>query len=146
MRHVNNRRKKERLQLEREAGFWIRLGAALLDGIIIGVPLYVLSLIISGDTNRDVWTDILSALYSLLVPVFWNGYTIGKRICGIRIRKIDDFMPPTLWTMIKRNIIAGLVYGLTCGIAVIVSAVMVGVREDKRSIHDFIAGTEVVHD
>jgi len=132
--------------LEREAGFWIRLGAALLDGIIIGVPLYVLSLIISGDTNRDVWTDILSALYSLLVPVFWNGYTIGKRICGIRIRKIDDFMPPTLWTMIKRNIIAGLVYGLTCGIAVIVSAVMVGVREDKRSIHDFIAGTEVVHD
>ncbi|MCM3634862.1 MULTISPECIES: RDD family protein [Paenibacillus] len=134
------------MQLEREAGFWIRLGAALLDGIIIGVPLYVLSLIISGDTNRDVWTDILSALYSLLVPVFWNGYTIGKRICGIRIRKIDDFMPPTLWTMIKRNIIAGLVYGLTCGIAVIVSAVMVGVREDKRSIHDFIAGTEVVHD
>lgn len=132
--------------MEREAGFWIRLGAALLDGIIIGVPLYVLSLIISGDTNRDVWTDILSALYSLLVPVFWNGYTIGKRICGIRIRKIDDFMPPTLWTMIKRNIIAGLVYGLTCGIAVIVSAVMVGVREDKRSIHDFIAGTEVVHD
>jgi len=132
--------------MEREAGFWIRLGALLLDGIIVGVPLLIISYSIYGDLDRDVFTDILSGLYSLLVPIFWNGYTIGKRICGIRIRKVDDFLSPTLWTMIKRNVIAGLVYGLTCGIAIIVSAFMVGLREDKRSLHDLIAGTEVVHD
>jgi len=132
--------------LAREAGFWIRLGALLLDGLIIGVPLAIISLVISGDADRNYVTDVLSALYSLLVPVFWNGYTVGKRICGVKIRKVDDFLPPTLWTMIKRNIIAGLVYGLTCGIAAIVSAFMVGLREDKRSLHDLIAGTEVVYD
>lgn len=132
--------------MAREAGFWIRLGALLLDGLIIGVPLAIISLVISGDADRNYVTDVLSALYSLLVPVFWNGYTVGKRICGVKIRKVDDFMPPTLWTMIKRNIIAGLVYGLTCGIAAIVSAFMVGLREDKRSLHDLIAGTEVVYD
>ncbi|MFC6333155.1 RDD family protein [Paenibacillus septentrionalis] len=132
--------------MAREAGFWIRLGALLLDGLIIGVPLAIISLVISGDADRNYVTDVLSALYSLLVPVFWNGYTVGKRICGVKIRKVDDFLPPTLWTMIKRNIIAGLVYGLTCGIAAIVSAFMVGLREDKRSLHDLIAGTEVVYD
>lgn len=47
------------------------------------------------------------------------------------------------WTMIKRDLITGLVYGLTLGIAIIVSACMVGIREDKRAIHDFIAGTYV---
>ena len=32
------------------------------------------------------------------------------------------------------------------GIGVIVSAFMVGLREDRRAIHDFVAGTEVVWD
>lgn len=44
-----------------------------------------------------------------------------------------------------RNLVAGIVYGLTFGIGVLISAFMVGLREDKRAIHDFIAGTEVVY-
>jgi uncharacterized RDD family membrane protein YckC len=45
--------------------------------------------------------------------------------------------------MIKRNVIAGLVYGITFGIALIVSIFMVAFRHDKRAIHDMIAGTYV---
>ncbi|MGG1637861.1 RDD family protein [Paenibacillus sp. FSL K6-3182] len=127
------------------AGFWIRLGASLLDGIIIGIPLAIISLLFTGgNEGRDYFTDVVSFLYSLLVPVFWSGYTIGKRICGVQIRKLDG-SPPGIGTMLLRNVVGGLVYGLTLGIAVIVSAFMVGLREDKRAIHDFIAGTEVVH-
>lgn len=73
------------------------------------------------------------------MPVFWSGYTIGKRICGIRIRRVDDHLPPSLGTMLLRNVVAGIVYALTLGIGVIISAFMVAFREDKRSIHDFIA-------
>lgn len=131
----------------REAGFWIRLGAGLLDGIIVGIPIFVISLVLfTGDPARDYFTNIVSILYSLLVPVFWKGFTIGKRLCGIRIRKVSDGMPPTIVTMLLRNVVGGLVYGLTLGIGTIVSALMVGLREDKRAIHDFIAGTEVVYD
>lgn len=127
------------------AGFWIRLGAGLLDAIIIAIPLTIISLILTGgDGEGDYFTRILSFLYTLLVPVFWNGYTIGKRICGIQIRKLDG-SPPTIGTMLLRNVVAGLVYGLTLGIAFIVSIVMVAAREDKRAIHDFIAGTEVAY-
>ncbi|RCW51318.1 RDD family protein [Paenibacillus prosopidis] len=128
------------------AGFWIRLGASLLDGLIVGLPLYLLSLLISGGPGgEEYFTDVISFLYSLLLPVFWNGYTIGKRICGIQIRKLDG-SAPRLGTMILRNVVGGLIYALTLGIAAIVSAFMVGLREDKRAIHDFIAGTEVLYD
>ncbi|XEC96304.1 RDD family protein [Paenibacillus tarimensis] len=133
--------------MEREAGFWIRLGALLLDAIIIGIPLAIISLAITGGKSADEpITNLLSLLYSLLLPVIWNGYTVGKRICGIRIRKVSDHMPPTILTMLLRNIVGAIVYGLTLGIGVIVSIFMIALREDKRSIHDFIAGTEVIHD
>lgn len=129
--------------MEQPAGFWIRLGASLLDGIILGIPLAILGFLVFGD--GDQWfVNIVQFLYSLILPVIWNGYTIGKRICGIRIRKVDTEEAPTIGTMLLRNVVAGLVYGLTLGIAAIVSAFMVGLREDKRAIHDLIAGTEVV--
>ncbi|OPA79454.1 hypothetical protein BVG16_10305 [Paenibacillus selenitireducens] len=126
------------------AGFWIRLGASLLDGLIVGVPLAILSYSITGGYGKEYVTDLLSFLYTLLLPVFWDGYTIGKRCVGIRIVKLDG-SPPTIGTMLLRQVAAGLIYGFTFGIAAIISAIMVGVREDKRSIHDFIAGTEVVY-
>ncbi|WP_237087898.1 RDD family protein [Paenibacillus crassostreae] len=129
------------------AGFWIRIGATLLDAIIVSIPLAFFSLIITGgENNEELVTDILSFLYSLLLPVVWGGYTIGKRICGIKIRRVDDHSSPGIVTMLLRNLVAGVIYGLTFGIGVIISALMVGLREDKRSIHDFIAGTEVVFD
>ncbi|WP_419962682.1 RDD family protein [Psychrobacillus sp. BM2] len=123
------------------AGFWIRFGASLLDGIIIGIPLAIISLILLGEA--DTWfTTSAQMIYSLLLPVIWTGYTVGKKILGIRIVKLDE-TDVDFWTMIKRDLITGLVYGLTLGIAIIVSACMVGIREDKRALHDFIAGTYV---
>jgi len=129
-----------------QAGFWIRLGAAILDAIIVGIPLAILSYIVTGDFDDNIITNLLSFLYTLLLPVIWGGYTIGKRICGIKIRKVSDLSPPGIGTMLLRNVVAGLIYAITFGIATIVSALMVGLREDKRSIHDFIAGTEVVYE
>jgi Predicted membrane protein/domain len=126
------------------AGFWRRLGAAILDGLIIGIPLAIISFIIFGKGD-SAFTNIVSFLYSLLIPIAWNGYTIGKKICGIRIKRLDG-MPISIGTMLLRQLVGGLIYGFTFGIALIVSAFMVGLREDKRAIHDFIAGTIVVHD
>jgi len=128
------------------AGFWIRLLALILDAAIVGVALILVSYMIPGTTGDEYVTDIVSFLYTLLTPILWNGYTIGKRICGIRIVKVSDGQPPRLGTMLLRNVVTGIVYALTFGIAAIVSAVMVGARDDKRSLHDLIAGTEVVHE
>lgn len=131
----------------REAGFWIRLGASILDGIIVSIPLAIIVGVLTGNFDNDEpLAKLLSGLYSILLPVFWYGRTIGKRICGIRIRKYDTHEPPGIGTMLMRVVVAGLVYGITFGIGFIASLIMVAVREDKRAIHDFIAGTEVVWD
>jgi uncharacterized RDD family membrane protein YckC len=124
------------------AGFWRRLAANLLDGLIVGVPLTVISYFITGSMEGDPITSLINLAYFLLVPIYWSGYTIGKRIMGVRIVKVNG-EKLGFGAMFLRTIVASLVYVVTLGIALIVSAIMVGVRQDKRAIHDFIAGTYV---
>ncbi|TLS35724.1 RDD family protein [Pseudalkalibacillus caeni] len=135
------------MNVERPAGFWIRLAALILDGLIIGVPLSIIGYMFTGDvqTSNDNWViNLISLLYTLLVPVFWYGYTVGKRVCGIRIVKTSG-ENVGLGSMLLRYIVGYLVYVFTLGIGILVSAIMVGVRKDKRAIHDFIGGTYVTY-
>lgn len=56
------------------AGFWARFGALLLDAIIVSISLAIVTLFISGsEINKEYMTNLLSFLYSLLLPVFWGG-------------------------------------------------------------------------
>ncbi|RLQ96241.1 RDD family protein [Falsibacillus albus] len=132
--------------MERPAGFWIRFGALLLDGIIVSLPLgIILNLLFYQDlSSKHAGTNTLYWIYLIVVPVLWHGYVVGKRIVGVRIVKVDG-SEVGYGTMLLRQLVGGLVYGVTLGIALIISAIMIGVRSDKRSIHDFIAGTYVTH-
>ncbi|GIP43016.1 hypothetical protein J45TS6_14750 [Paenibacillus sp. J45TS6] len=121
------------------AGFWRRLGAYILDSFVIGILMNTFIGLI-GNTA----TEVLLMLYFLLLPVFWNGFTVGKYLCGIQIRRVLDKSPPTVKNMLLRFFVGSFVYAVTLGIVQIVSGYFVITREDKRSIHDLIAGTEVV--
>ncbi|MCM3734527.1 RDD family protein [Bacillus cytotoxicus] len=127
------------------AGFWRRFGASFLDKLVF-VPFFVIFMLVgmSMDTAESV-VGILAMLYILSVPVMWAGFTIGKRGLNIRIVRIDG-QKITIWTTIKRYLLSGIVYSITFGIGYIVSAFMVALRKDKRSIHDLIAGTQVIRD
>jgi uncharacterized RDD family membrane protein YckC len=131
---------------EEPAGFWIRLGAGILDGLFLFVVLGILGSIIYNQFIVEDYSvlDLIELLYFLLLPIFWHGYTVGKRVCGIRIARVDG-EKVGLGTMLLRDVVAGIVYVFTFGIGIIVSAFMVGLREDKRAIHDFIAGTFVTY-
>lgn len=128
------------------AGFMIRLGALLLDIVIVVIPLFILSLLMTDGTTDEPYTRLVLFFYFFLVPVLWGGRTIGKRICGIKIQKVKDRATPGIWTMFNRIYLTGGVYVITLGIAVIASALRVVGMEDCRSMHDQIAGTEVVYD
>ncbi len=131
--------------VQNPGGFWRRLLGLLLDAIVVGVPLGILSYILTGESEGNTLTNLLSFLYYLILPVVWMGYTVGKRIVGVRIVKVDGGKVG-IGTMLLRTFVTGLVYAVTLGIALIVSAFMVGLREDKRGIHDLIAGTYVTTD
>ncbi|PKR85038.1 RDD family protein [Heyndrickxia camelliae] len=126
---------------ENPAGFWRRFGALILDGIVFMIIGFLFIGIDNKDT-RDSINGVVQLIYQTALPIIWFGYTLGKRALGIRIVKKDGGTP-TIGTMLLRNIVGGIVYGITFGIALIVSIFMVAIREDKRSIHDFIAGTYV---
>jgi len=126
------------------AGFWVRFLASFLDGLIIGLPLAVISYFMLGEWDNETFTGSLTMLYTLIVPVVWTGYTIGKKIMGVRIAKVNG-EKLGIGTMLLRVVVAGILYAVTFGIAYIASAFMVGIREDKRAIHDLIAGTYVTY-
>ena len=180
--------KEDTTMVENPAGFWVRFGAQVIDALIFFVLGLILGAVFSDGTSEWV-SNIISFLYALLLPIFWYGYTVGKKALSVRIVKIDGSQV-TFWTMIKRCIIAGIVYGvpsilgiigfivtvgvsgfdvlmnedlmsdevlggllkgfawlliglLLSGVLYVISAFMIGLREDKRAIHDLIAGTYV---
>lgn len=129
------------------AGFWVRLGAVIVDGIFMTIVLGFAGLLLYNQFFIEGYSfiDILSIMYYLLLPIFWYGYTVGKKALGIRIARVDG-EKLGFGTMFMREVVANLVYVLTFGIGIIISAFMVGIRKDKRSIHDLIAGTYVTYD
>jgi uncharacterized RDD family membrane protein YckC len=127
------------------AGFWVRVGATIMDWLMINLPLIIIAGLITGEfSEENYFVSTITFLYVLITPVLWKGYVVGKRIAGIRIVKKDG-RNVHIGNMLMRTIVAGIAYALTLGIGIIVSAFMVGIREDKRAIHDFIAGTYVTH-
>lgn len=74
------------------AGFWVRLGSMLLDGIIM-LPLIFIFIYINGlSINMYFYTIIPNLLfgvwYNIYLPKKYGG-TPGKLIAGIKIIKID---------------------------------------------------------
>ncbi|SFF58360.1 Uncharacterized membrane protein YckC, RDD family [Halobacillus alkaliphilus] len=128
--------------MDQTVGFSKRFGASLLDGLIVFLPIGLISVFLfNADTDSGI-PNFLQSLYMIIVPVLWYGYVVGKRIIGIRVVKKDG-SNVGIGTMLMRVWVSALVYALTLGIGYIVSAFMVGLREDNRAIHDFIAGTYV---
>jgi uncharacterized RDD family membrane protein YckC len=110
------------------AGFWIRFAAALIDMIIIAAA-----------TSAIFWRDdpypILAILYDGILIGRWNGQTIGKRICGIKVISADG-RPCTMGQSFGRAV-AQLLSVLTLFIGYIMAAF----DEQKRALHDRIAYT-----
>ena len=142
------------------AGRGRRLGAYLIDLIIAGIVLGVLAVLNLGisleDLARDPMTQQMSTaggIAYLVIFMVINGYllvtkgqTLGKLALGIRI---VDAVSNGAATAVK---ILGLRYVLVMLVGAIpIIGGLLGIidflfifREDRRCVHDLIAGTKVV--
>ena len=123
--------------------------AQVLDGLIIGIPLFVLTLSFGGDLT-DAQDD---NLLWLGVGLFYNtafvaisGATPGKRIMKLRVVNRTDGSPVNWTYAAVRALIptvAGVVpvIGFALNIAVYVRAAFHPLRQ---GLHDAAAGTIVV--
>ena len=119
------------------AGFWIRAGAYMIDGILVG-GAGLLTMLVVGGAVGTVLRLVLSAAYFTVVPVINGGQTAGKMTAGIAIVKEDGSELTYLNTFVRW--LGYLLSGLPAGLGFVCAAF----TEHKRGLHDYVAGTRVV--
>ncbi|MBO0684391.1 MAG: RDD family protein [Candidatus Dormibacteraeota bacterium] len=135
------------------AGFWRRLLAVIIDGIILGVVVQIINGIIaaaSGGMINDGAGYTRGTLFELVLGILYFGYmwsqygkTLGYMALGIRLVR-EDGAPVSFVLGAGRWVMIWLSFQL-CVIPAIVSAFMIGFGQQKKAIHDYIVGTLVVH-
>jgi uncharacterized RDD family membrane protein YckC len=120
------------------AGFWIRVGASLLDVIMVAVLFGMLNGIFSWFFHVSGSFPFWFAVYNVTM---WatKGTTIGGIICGLKVVRLDD--RPIDWGV-------AIVRGLAAFLSLVVAGlgfIWVAFDDDKQSWHDKIAGTTIVH-
>jgi uncharacterized RDD family membrane protein YckC len=115
------------------AGFWWRVLASLIDGVLVG-GITSLGSLIGG---RAIWT-IISILY-LPVTWAWLGETVGHRILGMEIRRVEDGQRPDIGQVLVRWI--GY---YVSAIIIFIGFIIAAFDPRKQALHDKIANTVVV--
>jgi uncharacterized RDD family membrane protein YckC len=138
------------------AGRGMRLGAALIDGALLLLPILV-DLVATGVLDRDREADFfqigellaLGWFVGLSLFQWWrissSGQSLGKKWLGIRIVKMDG-SPVTFGSGVGLRVIVPYLVG---GIPLIGTAfglinIVMIFSVDRRCLHDHLAGTKVI--
>jgi uncharacterized RDD family membrane protein YckC len=134
----------------RYAGFWIRAGAKILDGIILAIPTQAINLFLiprvptpSGGYFARValvtaMNIVIAGAYNVLM-VGKYGATVGKMAAKLKIVNPDG--SPVSYGKAVARFFAEFLSAAICYIGYF----MVGFdTEEKRALHDRICGTRVI--
>jgi len=130
-------------------GFWIRVGAAITDGIILWMLEMVITLPISmgiGRAGRQPFAMFgISMILNMGIAVLYEsafvvykGATPGKLALSLEVIREDGTRPG--WGLAVGRYFAKLVSSLTMGVGFI----MAGLDDEKRALHDRICNTRVI--
>ena len=141
------------------ASRWLRLGGAILDSFIVGIPAltaaYLLGLYGSAffeGRDMDVEAQIIALLIGISfflsingVLIYTRGQTLGKVICGTVVVTKDFqqvsgnrylFLRTLPFWIIEQMPVLGEFFSLADALAIF--------RPEKNCLHDDIAGTRVI--
>jgi uncharacterized RDD family membrane protein YckC len=135
------------------AGFWIRVGAKVLDSIILWVPGQIINMVFLGVSPvtpgnpgavgvrfavSSVIGLVIGCTYSTLM-VGKYGATVGKMAAKIKIVNADG--TPVSYGKAAGRYFAEILSSMICGIGYLMVAFD---NEEKRALHDRICNTRVV--
>lgn len=124
------------------AGFWKRVGATLLDGIIVSLPIGLVAGMIFGNEEMiysNLFTFVLGLLYKTLMESSIKQATLGKMIVGIRVADLNG-------DRISFGRAVGRYFAaIVSAIILFIGFMMAGWTSKKQTLHDIIAGTLVVN-
>ena len=150
------------------AGFWLRLAAYLIDGLIVNVALYILFAIFgisyfssfvgsemleTGEPDPEVIAGMFSSMATMMlisVVGTWLYFalqessdaqaTLGKRAVRVRVTDIDG-------EKISFARATGRYFGkIISSMIFMVGFIMAGFTERKQALHDMMASTLVLRD
>jgi uncharacterized RDD family membrane protein YckC len=142
------------------AGFWIRFGARMVDGILMAIVLYVPLFIIIFATGGNMGSlgrpsgefgphEALILAWQLGFYVIFAAYEIffvgkygatpGKMACRLKVVTVEG--EPLTYGRATGRFFAYLLSGMICYIGYIIA----GFDAEKRALHDHICSTRVVY-
>ena len=154
------------------AGWGRRVGAALIDGLIISIPVVLISLVLigavvaGGDSNSDggiaaiIISVLLTVLVAAVVAIFYapvmmsrtNGKTVGRMVAGTRVIRADG-QPMTFGTAFVREVLlkivaAGIVNAVTIVgfLGSLIDVLWPLWDDENRALHDFPVNTRTILD
>ena len=78
--------------------------------------------------------------------VWGNGQTPALQVLGMRCWRPETNRVAGFWYMALREIVGRFLEGILSAITEIISFVLMVVGRERKTIHDYIAGTVVLHD
>lgn len=150
-----------------------RIAAYFIDFLVIIVYMYVISDVLNlvdfrglsdGDTERVNWglTSLISIpiiFYTVLLETITGGYTIGKKLLGIKVIKLDGFQPTFVDYFIRWIFRAVEIYSFVFLMVVtnsnwaatfitlsgLVAVIIIAINKKGQRLGDIIAGTAVIN-
>jgi uncharacterized RDD family membrane protein YckC len=130
-----------------------RFVGAIIDGVLVLVPMLFLLAVVDGAQNEDsimimalLAIGVVAIFQAVLVTMY--GKSVAKFVLGITIVKdADDQLPGFVHGVLLRMFVPGLISNipLVGGIFGLVNPLYI-FGEEKRCLHDLIAGTKVLDD
>jgi uncharacterized RDD family membrane protein YckC len=152
------------------AGWWSRVGAALIDGLIVGIGGILLLLAITAPFGLLFFADedlgfvsivvgfllavlcvsIVALLYAPALMARTNGKTLGRMALGIRVVRAKG-QPMTFgFAMLREVAVKALLFGvaatITGGLSTLADVLWPLWDEENRTLHDMIVDTRVIQD
>jgi len=126
------------------AGLGERIGAYLLDSVLIAAYVIIMILILNSLLINQIWLQVLIYLpaffYHLICETLFDGQSIGKKQLGIKVVRLDG-KPVTLGNYILRWILRIVDISLTSGA---VALLTIAVTKEGQRLGDIAAGTTVI--
>jgi uncharacterized RDD family membrane protein YckC len=147
-------------------GFWMRFGARMIDGIVLGVPILIIAALLipnllraQGDRSNPAFAGI--AAFTLVFFLFYfvvlicyevlflkyRGATPGKMACGLKVVRSDGGSlgwGASVGRFVMWNVVTSGIPYLNL-ILILVSGIMAGTDGEKRALHDRVCDTRVVY-
>lgn len=126
------------------AGFWIRLGAYLIDALLLGVINVVISFLYLGsysiyqsNTELSVASFLIGVLYCTLMESSERQGTLGKIALGLKVG--DEYGNKISFANALGRYFAKFISAIILGIGFL----MIAWDDKKQGLHDKIASTYV---